>query len=92
MKLNFVSTLFDLRNIMGETLYVEFIWTSRDRTLRDDPRERYASLLAARGKTALAAAHDPSLVRHRPDLMPGELWRIFPASNDTQESAQSEAA
>jgi hypothetical protein len=93
MKLSVTPTLANLRNIMGEKLYVDFIWMARERALRADPGDRYAWLSASAGqRTSHASAFDPSLVAHRGGVAPGDLWQLVPEGRRVGSSLRSEAA
>ncbi len=93
MKLSVTPTLANLKNIMGEKLYVDFIWMARERASRADPTDRYAWLLASAGpRNAYATAFDPSLVAHRPRIDESELWQLVAKEQDADEGLQSEAA
>ncbi|MGH6876258.1 MAG: hypothetical protein ACREHV_02645 [Rhizomicrobium sp.] len=80
MKLTFLPTLTDLREMLGDRLYVEFVWMWREQeqsSLTQERRAKWAELAPARSSQVwpqpLFARVEP-----RPEPMPAQVALLHP--------------
>ena len=95
MKLVFLPTLTDIQDMLGENLYVDLIWMSRERDHTGLVKERFAKWSSKISARNVGSAPEPIFMRPEALVIdpPGapDTWQLEPARLEAPADAQAQS-